>query len=82
MNETSIKKLIAKVHTWQSIPLKERRKIARAFVADEAAIGTQKEQTAYRNAVAKEDKAALKKLNKQAEARRKKTLKWLSDNGY
>jgi hypothetical protein len=82
MNETFIKKLIAKVHTWQSIPLKERKKIACAFVADEAAIGTPKEQTAYRKAVAREDKAALKKLKKQAEARHKKTLKWFDDNGY
>lgn len=82
MNENSIKKLVAKVHTWQNIPLKERRNIARVYVADEAAIGTQKEQTAYRNAVAKGDKAALKKLKRQAEARRKKAVKWLDDNGY
>jgi hypothetical protein len=82
MNEASYRKMIAKVHTWQTITIKQRKKIIREFILDEAWVGNQVDQGAYRKAVVKQDQVLFKKLKKSAEARRKKALQWLTANGY
>jgi len=82
MKEPEIKKLIAKINLWQSIPLKHRKVLTREIVSDEAYLGTESHQEAYRSAVQAEDEPTLGRLRKQGETRRRKALKWLTENGY